>query len=132
MWDRPCVKSEDANGETTDMCQIAADLSGADIDALADWYGSQAFVPASQDFDASLAAAGEAIHASDCETCHEQGGALAGRGPRLAGQWMTYLESAIEYVPTGERMCPPLMEKKVSDKGKQEITQLLNYWASQQ
>jgi sulfide dehydrogenase cytochrome subunit len=132
MWDRPCVKCDDGAGGESDMCEVSGELGGTDIDAIAAWYGEQAFVPAKQDFDPALAAAGEAIHAEQCDSCHAEGGSLAGNGPRLAGQWMAYLQASIAYVPTGERMCPGMMERKVAALGKDEITQLLNYYASQQ
>ena len=133
-WDRPCVKTTypagAKAGTQTDMCKIASALGEEDISALSAWYADQAFVPAEQEFDAALAAAGEPVHAEFCEKCHEQGGAVAGRAPRIAGQWTEYLQSAIRYIPTGERMCPPLMERKVTDLSKEQITQLLNYYAS--
>lgn len=136
LWDRPCVKNVyhtgPKQGTTTDMCQIAAGLDNEDINALAAWYGKQTFVPADQPFDPALAAAGEALHAEHCETCHEQGGRAADRGPRLAGQWTEYLASTIKFVPTGEHLVPPMMERRVADFSKQEIEQLLNYYASQQ
>ena len=136
IWDRPCVKnayrSGPKEGQTTDMCKIAGGLSNEDINALAAWYGEQAFEPAKQPFDPALAAAGEALHAQHCETCHEQGGLTADRGPRLAGQWTGYLASTIKFVPTGEHLVPPMMERKVADFSKQEIEQLLNFYASQQ
>ncbi len=133
-WDRPCVKTTYRSGAKagtkTDMCKIASALGEENIAALADWYGAQAFVAPQQEFDAALAAEGEPVHAEYCEKCHEQGGTIAGRAPRIAGQWTEYLESAIRYIPTGERMCPPLMERKVSDLDREQITQLLNYYAS--
>lgn len=136
MWDRPCVKftyeSGPKAGTKTDMCKLAASLADEDIAALSEWYAAQAFVPVKQDFDPELAAAGEALHAKDCEKCHEQGGSLASRGPRLAGQWTPYLASSIKFVPTGEYMCPPMMERKVAGFSKEQTTQLLNYYASQQ
>jgi sulfide dehydrogenase cytochrome subunit len=136
MWDRPCIKSTYKTGEKagtkTDMCKVSNQLSDEDITAIAAWYGEQVFVPAKQEFDAGLATAGEALHAAGCETCHEQGGKLAGRGPRLAGQWTPYLAATIKYVPTGEHLCPPMMERKVAGFSKEQIAQLLNYYASQQ
>lgn len=136
MWDRPCVKAEYPGGpkagQQTDMCKVASALGDDDIKALADWYASQPFVPAKQEFDPALAAAGEALHAEHCDTCHEQGGKKPDRGPRLAGQWTEYLAATIKFVPTGEHMVPPMMERRVMDFSKEEITQLLNYYASQQ
>ena len=136
MWDRPCVKSEYPGGpkagQKTDMCKVAGALGDADIKALADWYASKPFVPAKQEFDPALAAAGEALHAEHCESCHEQGGKVPDRGPRLAGQWTDYMAATVKFVPTGEHMVPPMMERRVMDFSKEEITQLMNYYASQQ
>lgn len=136
FWDRPCVKkayvSGPKAGTTTDMCKIASALSDEDIAALGLWYSEQAFVPAKQAFDPALASAGEAIHAADCEKCHANGGMTSSKAPRLAGQWMEYLAATVKFVPTGEHLCPPMMERKIAGYGKEQITQLLNYYASQQ
>jgi sulfide dehydrogenase cytochrome subunit len=136
VWGRPCIKSAYRHGDTTrpatDMCQIAEGLTGEDIRALADHYSQQTFVPASQPWDESKAAAGKTLHEEHCETCHEQGGRAAETAPRLAGQWMPYLRKALRFVPTGEHQVPPLMEKKVTDSSTDEIDALLNYYASQQ
>jgi sulfide dehydrogenase cytochrome subunit len=136
MWDRPCIKvaypSGPRAGTKTDMCKLASSLGDDDISALGAWYGQQVFVPAKQDFDPALATAGEQLHAADCEKCHEQGGSLPARGPRLAGQWTGYLSSTIKFVPTGEYMCPPMMERKIAGYDKVQISQLLNYYASKQ
>ena len=136
MWDRPCVKSRYRSGDTsrpkTDMCKIAGKLTEEEMTALADHYSQQAFQPAQQEFDAGLAAAGAALHEQYCENCHEQGGQAAGRGPRLAGQWKPYLKATLKFVPTGEHLVPPMMERKVSEFTQQEVSQLLDYYASQQ
>ena len=42
------------------------------------------------------------------------------------------MAATIKFVPTGEHMVPPMMERRVADFSKEEITQLLNYYASQQ
>lgn len=134
LWDRPCIKTTYRSGEKagskTDMCKIGSNLSDEDIAALSAWYGAQTFTAATQEFDAALASSGEALHMENCEKCHEQGGNVAGRAPRIAGQWTTYLTSAIRYIPTGERMCPPMMEREVMGLDKEQITQLLNFYAS--
>lgn len=135
-WDRPCVKTGYRAGDTSrpkiDMCRIAAGLAPEEEAALAEYYGQQPFQPAAQEFDADLAAAGADIHMELCETCHEEGGTLAGRGPRLAGQWKTYLKATLKFVPTGEHLVPPMMERKIADFTQEDIEKLLNYYASQQ
>ena len=79
MWDRPCVKSEYPSGpkagQQTDMCKVAGALSDDDISALADWYAAQPFVPAKQEFDPALAAAG--AEAQDWEGGTRIGSCLA-------------------------------------------------------
>ena len=107
-------------------------LAYEDINALSDHYSQQAFVAAKQPFDESKAAAGAALHEKYCETCHSEGGTAASRGPRLAGQWVPYLKSALHFVPTGEHLVPPMMERAVSDLSSEEIDMLMDYYASQQ
>jgi sulfide dehydrogenase cytochrome subunit len=135
-WDRPCIKTSYRSGDTsrpkTDMCQVAESLTDDDMQALGMHYGSLPFVPAAQDFDAELAAGGAALHAEHCEKCHENGGKEAGREPRLAGQWVPYLRTSIKYVPTGEHLVPRLMEMAVAEFSKEELDQLMNFYASQQ
>lgn len=136
LWDRPCVKCDyktgGKSGSRTDMCKIANTLSYEEIEALSDWYAGQTFVSASQEFDAAQVEAGKALHAKDCESCHVQGGSVADKGPRLAGQWKQYLASTVKYFPTGEHMCPPMMDRKIAGYSKEQISQLLNFYASQQ
>jgi sulfide dehydrogenase cytochrome subunit len=136
IWGRPCVKSLYRYGDTSrpksDMCKVAAGLSDEDITALSNYYGELPFVSAAQEFDASLVAAGAALHEKTCESCHEQGGAVAGRGPRLAGQWVVYMKSTLKYVPTGEHQVPPMMERGLGKFSAEEVDTLMSFYASQQ
>jgi len=135
-WGRECVKSEFRYGDTTrpatDMCRLTENLDEDVLQALAEHYGKLPFVPAKQPFDPELAAAGAKLHADMCEVCHSQGGRVPGVGPRLAGQWLVYLKSALGFVPTAEHLVPPLMERKIVELNEQQIDELLNYYASQQ
>jgi sulfide dehydrogenase cytochrome subunit len=136
VWGRPCIKSAYRHGDTsrpkTDMCQVAEGLTSEDISALSAYYSAQPFQAATQPFDADLAARGATLHQQRCEQCHEQGGTVGERGPRLAGQWTSYLRQALKFVPTGEHLVPPAMESAVDDLGQGDIDALLNYYASQQ
>jgi len=115
------------------MCKITAGLTLEDMTALGEHYAGLPFVPAQQEFDAALAETGAALHQDNCESCHQQGGkGLGGRGPRLAGQWTPYLKATLKFVPTGEHLVPHVMEKTITDFSDQEITALLNFYASQQ
>jgi len=136
IWGRPCVKTLYRHGDTsrpkTDMCRIAGGLSNEDITALAQHYSEQAFVAAPQPFDATRVEAGAALHQQHCESCHVNGGSEPGNGPILAGQWTPYLRATLKFVPTGEHLVPPMMERALGDFSKEEIDALLNYYASQQ
>jgi sulfide dehydrogenase cytochrome subunit len=136
VWGRPCVKSKYRSGDTsrpkTDMCKIAGGLSQEDIQMLGDHYSAQPWVAAPQAFAASQVEAGAALHQQHCESCHEQGGSIVSIGPKLAGQWAPYLKSALKFVPSGEHMVPPLMERKLRDFSENDISALLSYYASQQ
>lgn len=136
VWGRPCVKSAFRYGDTsrprTDMCKIAEGLSEEDIETITTHFADLPFVPARQPFDAEKAGLGAAVHAEKCETCHGQGGKGPGVGPRLAGQWVPYLRSALKFVPTGEHLVPPAMERTVVDLGPIEIDHLMHFYASQQ
>jgi len=136
FWDRPCIKSSYRSGDIsrpkTDMCKITSKLSDEDIDALGVYYSEQQFVPAIQEFDEALAQTGAAMHTEHCETCHAQGGTEAERGPRLAGQWTPYLKATLKYVPTGEHLVSPMMERRIANFSDAEIDALLNFYARQQ
>jgi sulfide dehydrogenase cytochrome subunit len=136
LWDRPCAKTEyragDRAGTAADKCRIAGALTPEDISTVADYYSKQPFKPASQPFDAARAAGGAALHDQYCETCHAEGGKATGRAPRLAGQWKPYLRATLKFVPTGEHLVPPMMERRIVDFSAEEINQLLDYYASQQ
>lgn len=136
VWGRPCIKSAYRHGETdrpkTDMCEIAEGLTSEDIRALAAHFSALPFGPAAQEFDPVLAAKGAELHQEHCELCHAEGGRRSDRGPRLAGQWTTYLRTSLRFVPTGEHLVPPAMETTVNELGAEEIDALMNYYASQQ
>ncbi len=135
-WGRPCVKSAYRHGDTskpvTTMCSICADISFDEMEALGDYYASQEFVAAKQDFDQAKAAKGSILHEKLCFSCHPEGGTLAGRGPILAGQWADYLKTAVGQALSGEHLVPPLMERQFADLGIEDIDALANYYASQQ
>lgn len=134
VWGRPCIKSAYRHGDTsrprTDMCQLAEGLTGEDISALAQHYSALTFRAAEQAFDPALAERGAALHTEHCEQCHEGGGTVADSAPILAGQWTTYLRTSLRFVPTGEHLVPPLMERTVGELSREDIDALMNYYAS--
>lgn len=134
---RPCADSEYRQGDTsrpaTNMCDISADLSDDQIDALAEAYAALPFVKASQPFDPALAKAGKLVHEDLCEKCHTE----AGTNPEdeaglLGGQWMQYLETTFAQYTSGEREQPQKMKEKMDQLSAEDVTALLHYYAAQQ
>jgi sulfide dehydrogenase cytochrome subunit len=134
---RPCATVSYRRGDTerpdTNMCEVAAGLSDAQIEAIADHYAALPFVPAQQDFDPALADKGKAVHESECARCHSDGGANPeDEAGILAGQWMGYLRSTFAEYAAGTREQPEKMQEKLDPLGSDEIEALLHYYASQQ
>ncbi len=134
---RPCVKSKYRQGDTsrseTSMCEIAAKLSDDMIESLAGRYAALPFVPARQDFDAALAAAGKLVHDRDCARCHSDGGANPDdEASILAGQWMAYLRNTFAEYAAGKREQPDKMQVKMDSLSNKDVEALLHYYASQQ
>lgn len=134
---RPCADSEYRLGDTsrapTNMCAIAAELSDEDIEALAVAYAELPYVPAKQDFDADLAAAGEGVHAKLCDRCHSD----AGMNPddeagMLGGQQMGYLRTSFEQYADGSREQPKKMKEKMDELSADDVEALIHYYGSQQ
>ena len=135
--ERPCSPSEYRQGDTSlepaTMCDVAAELSDEQIDALGAHYAEIAFSPAAQDFDAAMAAKGEAVHERDCRKCHSDGGANPDDDAGiLSGQWMGYMRQSFAEYESGERDQPSAMKRKLDALDKDEIEALLHYYASQQ
>ena len=134
---RPCAMSGFKQGDTsrpeTNMCDVVADLSEDQIEALAEHYAALPFVPAKQDFDAALAEQGKAIHDRDCRRCHSDGGSNPeDEASILAGQWMGYLESTFAEYASGDREQPDRMKEKMDALSAEDTKALIHYYASQQ
>ena len=135
--DRPCSESKYRQGDTsraaTTMCAIASELSDDDMEALGDAFAELPFVPAVQEFDAALAAAGAAIHEERCDQCHSEGGSNAeDEASIMAGQWMGYLKTTFAQYASGERPQDKKMKEKLAALSADDVEALLHYYASQQ
>ncbi|MEX2497672.1 MAG: c-type cytochrome [Wenzhouxiangellaceae bacterium] len=134
---RPCAKSKYRQGDTSrpevSMCEITADLDDETIEKLAGHYADLPFVPAKQDFDATLVAPGEVIHERDCARCHSDGGSNPDdEASILAGQWMGYLRVTFAQYASGEREQLDKMKDKMDSLSADDVEALLHYYASQQ
>ena len=79
------------------MSPMAANLSNADLNDLADFYSAQKMAPATAKVDAEKLAAGKRLtEQNNCVACH--GPALLGQQhiPRLAGQHADYLRAQLQ------------------------------------
>ena len=135
--ERPCSESEYRQGDTsrpaTTMCDVVADLDDATLEDLAAYYFELPFVPAKQEFDADLAAAGKAIHDAECDRCHSD----AGMNPEdeagiLGGQWMGYMKNTFAEYASGARDQDKKMKEKMDALSEADETALYHFYASQQ
>ena len=135
--ERPCADSAYRMGDTsrpeTSMCAITAELSDAQIDAVAAAYATLPYVHAKQNFDASLVAAGKALHDKGCDRCHS----AAGTDPEdeagmLGGQQMGYLRSTFKEYADDARYQPEKMKDAMGALSADDVEALLHYYASEQ
>lgn len=134
---RPCKESKYRQGDTsrpaTTMCAIAADLSEADIEALAAAYAELPYVKAKQDFDAAKAAAGKALHDDKCDRCHsEEGTNPDDEAGMLGGQQMGYLRDTFAAYADGSREQPGKMKQALDAMSADEVEALVHYYGSVQ
>ncbi len=113
------------------MCAVAAKLSDDDIDALAAAYAELPYVKMKQDFDATLAAAGKAIHDEHCDKCHSE----AGTNPddeagMMGGQPMGYLRSSFKEFAADARWQPKKMKEKMDMLSEADFEALAHYYGS--
>lgn len=110
------------------------------LEAMADYYAGQTYVPQKQKFDAAKAKRGAVLHQQYCEICHRDGGsneAARERSlPPLAGQGMFYLRNTFADFQKGARPLPDgkqgWLDALFKENGDERLDELLNYYASQQ
>lgn len=125
------IAAGDKKGTKSDMNQAAANLSEADIAALAKTFSEKKFVKAKQTADAALAAKGKEIHDKLCDKCHTEGGSVAGDDAGiLAGQWMAYTKTQLTYYKSGKRPVPTKMKPKLDEVKDTDLDALAAYYGS--
>lgn len=121
----------------TIMDRLASGYTLAEIKAMADYFAGKPVALATQEFDAELASMGEALHADNCEKCHEEGGrSTVDDMVPLAGQWKHYLHYSMADFHGGARGMPKKMKSRLEEvmetEGENGLAALINYYASQQ
>lgn len=129
---RPCVAeyfAGKADVSAADHCVAVADLSEDQISAIGAAYEGMDYVAFEQDFDAELAAAGEAIHNAACEKCHSDAGSvMEDEAGILAGQPKAYIIAQMKHYRADERP-PAEMQKPAHDLSDEDITALAEFYA---
>jgi sulfide dehydrogenase cytochrome subunit len=132
---RPCPASKYRYGDTSraerDMCSVAKALEKDEVDAVAQDYATQPFVPAAQAADAAKAEAGRKLHEAHCEKCHTGGATRADDDASiLGGQWMGYLRRTFEEYRGGKRDQPKNMKAKLDALTPEDFEALVQYYGS--
>lgn len=131
---RPALKIKD---KKEDMKDVVKKLSDTDIKALAEYFGKHKFKPFKQEFDPALAKQGKHLHKQYCDKCHSEGGTSSEDDAGiLAGQPAAYLQYSMDNYANGKREMGEKMSikfKAMQEKaGKDAVSQLIHYYASQQ
>ncbi|HUJ87539.1 MAG TPA: c-type cytochrome [Burkholderiales bacterium] len=129
-------KRADPNAQVY-MWGMAADLSGATIEALANYYAAQKPLQG-QVGDPALMAAGRVIYAEGvpaqnvpaCATCHGSSAQGVGAFPRLGGQHVDYLVGQLEGFQSGLRVHAPLMPGLARALSAEQIKAVATYAGS--
>lgn len=112
------------------MGKIASSLDEQQTVGLAAHFAAVPFSPAAEDFDAALAAKGEAIHQESCSICHGDNDPGDAESGILHGQRKGYLRIVMQQYAAGEREQLPAMQTKFSELSTDDIEALVNYYAS--
>ncbi len=118
---------------STIMGRLARGYSDKEIEYMAKFFAAQNWMSPRQEYDATLAHAGEKLHAEQCESCHRNGGRYQDDiTPRIAGQWRVYLEVVMEEYWRPERKMPhTFMNVIISRLHSRDLKALAHYYASQ-
>jgi len=130
-----------AEGETysTIMGRIAKGYTEEELERMGEYLHKQPYIAAKQDYDQSLVEEGAKLHDKYCEKCHVEGGKPVPEEEDyyiLAGQWTPYLKYSMDDFENDRREMPKKMKRKMEslyeDHGKESLTALYAFWASQQ
>lgn len=114
-------------------CSKKAELSEKQIAEVSAYFSGLPYRPVKQDFDATRAAAGAAIHEAQCGKCHSEGGANPDdEAGILAGQPMAYMKQSLAQFAREERDQPSSMQRKMVTLSEADLDSLAHYYASQQ
>ncbi len=128
---RQARRYKSADGEETDMAEVARALTEDDAFAVGEHYANQIWKPHEQEFDLELARRGAQVHDIKCDKCHsEYGGAAEDDLAIMSGQWRQYLEMEFEDFDSGERKMSRKMKEKYDTLSAEDKKAILELYVS--
>lgn len=101
------------------MSRVVKGFSDDEIDALADYYSKQPWVPARQSASEATQAKGKAVVLDTCTDCHGKSGEDPDiDAPKINGQWSRYMELELEKFRSDEFKMPHRKMKKAAREAK--------------
>ena len=118
---------------STVMGRLMRGYSDAEIEAIATYLGSLPYRPAAQPVDTAKAEAGREPYNRVCKKCHTDNGKTSSEGdyPKLAGQWLPYLQETTEEILAGKRKVDDKFSSSLGKLKRDEIDAVLHFFAAQ-
>lgn len=119
---------------STIMGRLMRGYSEAEIAAIANYLASLPYRPAPQSIDPKKVEAGRISYNRVCKKCHLDGGKDSSEGdyPKLAGQWLPYLQETTEEILGGRRKVDDKFSSSLGKLTRDEIDAVLHFFAAQQ
>ena len=118
---------------STIMGRLMRGYSDQEVEAIANYLNSLPFVPAAQTVDPAKAAAGQRHYNQVCKKCHLDAGRDSSEPdyPRLAGQWLPYLQATTDEILTGQRKVDDKFSTSLGKLTRDEIDAVVHFFAAQ-
>ena len=125
----------DGKRPATIMHQLAKGYTEDEIKQMAAYFAKLPFGRAPNKVDPAKVNVGKALHNEFCKKCHVDNGKKDEDGSNiLAGQWLHYLQFAMEDFTSGKRKMEKKMKGQVEDVQKKDpagLEALMHFYASQ-
>ena len=126
---------QDGSRPATVMDRIAKAYSEDEIKGLAGYFGKRPFGRAPNKVDADKVKVGKKLHGEFCKKCHADNGKKDEDGSNvLAGQWLPYLNMAMEDFTLHGRKIEKKMKtalEEVAKKDPEGFAALIHFYGSQ-
>ncbi|MEN8131977.1 MAG: cytochrome C [Pseudomonadota bacterium] len=118
---------------STIMGRLARGYSESELDDMAAFFASQIWKSPAQEVENAMVLKGEKIHEEKCEVCHKDGGRYQDDvTPRIAGQWLEYLEISLQEYSRSDRKMPHYFMTTISNTlSSKDITALAHFYANE-